>query len=385
MKVYLDNASTTRVDPRVLAKMLPYFDETYGNPGSIHNIGISARYAIKKARKQVAKFLSASPEQIIFTSGGTEANNLALQGISEYLIENGKCHIITSATEHDSVLNTVEKMCIKDGFHSTILPASPDGTVSTDLLIKSITPNTGLISIMCENNEVGAINAIRNIASICHEKDILFHTDCVQAAGDLKIDVEDIGCDFATISSHKIHGPKGVGAVFVRDIKILNPQIIGGNIQEFGLRGGTENVPGIVGFGEACEISLTEYDYNHKLLETLKYEFYNRLAKNSNAGFFNINGSMEKSGSKILNIQFPNVDGETLLLMLDSAGIFVSSGSACRSHESSPSKTLIAMGIDPEDAMNSIRVSFSRFNSLDQVIYAADKIVGCVKLLKGEE
>ena len=383
--IYLDNASTTRIDPSVLDAMMPFLTDEYGNPGTIYGLGRRAKEAVEKARAQVAKFIGAKPEQIIFTSGGTEANNMVFSSLLSFLEQSEKTHVITTSSDHVSVLNSARNLCIKRGFDLTELQVNHRGCVELGSLKSELRENTGLVSIMYMNNETGSENPVEEIGAMCRERGILFHSDCVQAAGCCKLDVERMNCDFLSLSSHKIHGPKGVGALYVRDISLITPMIRGGSAQEFGMRGGTENVAGIVGFGAACELMnerLHEIDVHNSMLKQI---FYNVLEENLKAqglqNVLHVNGDLIIKHGKTINIRFDDVDGETLLLMLDAKGIYVSAGSACHSHESKPSHVLLAMGIDPEDARNSIRVSFSKMNTEAEVKYAAGVIANCVAAL----
>lgn len=384
--IYLDNAATTQVDPRVLDAMLPYLQDQYGNPGSLYKLGRKAKEAVDKARQQVADLIGAKPAQIIFTSGGTEANNMVFSSTADFLKSMGKKHIIVSSVEHDSVLKASEAMCIKDGFYKSYLGVNSSGVVDPSELHSLITDDTGLVSVMFANNEVEAVNDVAEISRICRKNRILFHTDCVQAAGYHHIDVEKIGCDFLSISSHKIHGIKGAGALFVKDKKILSPLINGGAFQEFGLRGGTENVAGIVGFGAACEIAGKELKDNAQhvsrlsaiFIKSIHEEFYRRCMEDL---LKRINGRGAKKTGKVVNITIDGIDGETLLLMLDQRGVCVSAGSACRSHKSEPSNVLTSMGLSDSDARSSIRVSFSKTNTVDEIEEAAKIIADCVGVL----
>lgn len=381
--IYLDNAATTPISESVLDAMMPYLTQQYGNPGSSHSLGRAAAEAVAKARGQVGRLINAKPENIIFTSGGSEGNHFALLSRADELLAAGKNHVLISSVEHDSVLRAAERLA-KLGFHIEELPVNSEGSVLPDTVKSYIRPETGLISVMYVNNEVGTANNIYEIGRICKEHNFLFHTDCVQAAGFKEIDVELIGCDFATISSHKLYGPKGVGAVYVRDISKCSPLFAGGHNQEFGLRGGTENVAGIVGFGQACQdaikcINNWEYEYPTWLSEL----FYDRLIKRVDPRSIHIHGYQEPlKRSRILNLRFDDVDGETLLLMLDANGVCVSSGSACRSKEPEPSRTLTAMGVSPENARNSIRVSFGNHTESPDVVRAARIMGECVNTLR---
>ncbi len=399
--IYLDNAATTPISPRVLEAMMPYLKEEYGNAGTLYGLGRRAAGAIAKARQQVADFIGAKPEQIIFTSGGTEANNLAIVGCRDFLVRIGKKHIVTSPTEHDSVLKSVEavckplpcnnKKCIKDEFYTTYLPVSKilGGSVDTDDVRELIDKSSdiGLISMMAINNEIGVVNPVLDVGEICSSYDILFHTDCVQAAGVVSLNVEEIRCDFMSISSHKIHGPKGIGALYVRDKRYLSAIINGGAEQEFGLRGGTENVANIVGFGEACEIASKGIDDYSKTIIWYKQKFVDiltrKLTEDNLGDIVHINGQQPCFVGKTLSITFKDIDAETLVLMCDAKGLCISAGSACRSHESRPSRVLLAIGLSEDDARSTVRISFSEYNESVEIENAAKIIAKCVKSLKG--
>lgn len=397
--IYLDNAATTKMAQRVLDAMIPYLTDDYGNAGSIYGLGRRAAEAIAKARKQVADFIGAKPEQIIFTSGGTESNNLAILGSKKYLEKKGKKHIITSMTEHDSVLNAINALCnplscndekrIKDEFYTTFIPVDKYGHISFETLHKEIAnyDDIGLVAVMYMNNEVGILNPVVGVSALCKERDILFLTDCVQAAGSIGLDVNNIGCDFMSISSHKIHGPKGVGALYVKDKAVLSSLINGGDEQEFGLRGGTENVAGIVGFGEACELAQCGLEEYRDTVIAYKKRFYqvlkDRLKDDNLENEMIINGLHPRYPGKTLSITFRGVDAQTLVLMLDSKGVCISAGSACRSHETKPSRTLLAMGLNEEAARSTVRISFSEFNSINEIEDAAIILANCVLSLRG--
>lgn len=393
--IYLDNAATTRIHPEVLDAMLPYLKEEYGNAGAMYGLGRRAANAVAEARQRVARLIGCEPDQIIFTSGGSEANNLVFAGLRPYLLANGKTHIITSAVEHDSVLKAVKSVCnplccntenvIKSDFGATFLGVNPNGEVLAGDLLDALTEQTGLVSVMYVNNETGAVNPVREIGELCRSKNILFHTDCVQAVGFQDINVKDIGCDFLSISSHKVNAPKGVGALYVRDASVLTPMIHGGAAQEFGFRGGTENVAGIVGFGKACEILAQDLKANREKANDLRITFERALKENlSSLGLQHIlHINSESEYSKILNVRFDDVDGQTLLLMLDAHEICVSAGSACRSHEAEPSHVLLAMGLSEDEARDSIRTSFSHMQGTSEVLQAAKVIAHCVATLRG--
>lgn len=382
--IYLDNAATTQISPKVLDEMIPYLKEEYGNPGTIYSLGRKAADAVALARRRVAEFIGAEPEQIIFTASGSEANNLAIRGARERLSLQKKNIILTSRVEHDSVIKASEN------YPTFFVGVDSQGIVSTEDIKRVLEFNKGigLVSIMYVNNETGSVNPVAEIGKICAEYGALFHTDCVQAAGCQPIDVNEIGCDFLSISSHKIHGAKGVGALYVKDKKLLFPLICGGAVQEFGLRGGTENVAGIVGFGKACELAtLGREDYfktvsyfRRLFLTCLEYD----LKSVGLGDILFVNGESPYDGhkGKTLNIRLDGVDAEALVLMLDTQGVCVSAGSACRSHESQPSRVLIAMGLTPDEARDSIRISFSEFNTSIEVEEAARITANCVATLK---
>lgn len=376
--IYLDSAATTRIDPEVLSAMLPYLTEQYGNPGSSYKLGRDSRDAVDTARKQVAELLICKPENIIFTSGGSEGNSMVFHGLKNHLKEIGKTEVLVSSTEHASVLNAA-KWLEGEGFEISYLPVNDCGACSREFVEQKYSPKTGLVSIMAINNETGVQNDVFSIGEFCEKNDILYHMDCVQASSLLQC---DLPCDFLTISSHKIHGPKGCGALYMKDIKyreLLEPMIFGSKSQEYGLRGGTENVANIVGFGKACELDLYR---NHCQPTTYKTIFKNNLMYLLNQlgllEFVHLNGDSEGS---ILNLRFDKVDSETLLLLLDSNGVAASAGSACHSRESNPSHVLRAMGLSAEQARNSVRFSFSKDNTKQEAEDAAEIVAKSVKQL----
>ena len=385
--VYLDNAATTKPSPNVIEKAMLYMTEEFGNASSIYPLGVRARQAIEKARCQVANAIGAEPNQIIFTSGGTEANNLAISGILDYLHDIDRTEIVTSRVEHESVLRAVEKACIKGQFHKHFLPVNSNGSVEIDNIISEISLKTGLVSLMYVNNEVGAVNPVKEIAKACHDRGILFHTDCVQALGTVKIDVKEIGCDTMSISAHKIRGLKGAGALYVRNPSFIKPMIVGGGGQEFGLRSGTENVMGIVAFGQACEDLLDESKELPFMIAARKSAFIRSLTKclheHGILDLFHDNAKSQFNPSKIINLRFDGIDAETLVLLLSSNNVIVSAGSACHSHENTPSRVLTEIGLLPEQARSSIRVSISGYEADEEIEYAAYTIAYCVKMLAG--
>ena len=322
---------------------------------------------------------------MIFTSGGSESNNTVFQGLRHKLSDLGKKHIVVSAIEHDSVLRAAE-MLTKDEFYITYVQPNEKGVVTADAVEAAIREDTGLVSVMYVNNETGAVNNIHAIGQICKIHSVIFHTDCVQAAGQFPIDVDADYIDFASISSHKLYGPKGVGALYVRD-KSFSPLISGGAEQEFGLRGGTENVYGIVGFGKACELAKENLRENNIQLSILKQKFYTQLMNElQELGIgresVRVNGRPVIESGKTLNLCFSGVDAETMLLMLNTKGVYVSAGSACSSHEAKPSHVLLAMGLTPEEARSSLRFSFSKYNTDNEIECAAQIIASCIFALQ---
>ena len=370
-RVYLDNSATTPVDPLVVEAMLPYLMGKYGNASSIHFFGQEARAAIDKARHQVAALINARPNEVVFTSGGTEANNLAIRGLVEANNKYGK-HIITSAIEHSAVLNVCEDL-EKHGYTITYLPVYENGVVRIEDLKAAIKEETILISIMTANNEIGTIQPVSEIGRLVKElrstgKKIWFHTDAVQAAGKIPLDVEDIGCDLLSISAHKIYAPKGVGALCVRRGVRLHSQNLGGH-QERERRGGTESVPNIVAFGKAAEMALDDLANASKSLKALRDEFENKVGEAIPDIVFN--GDREHRLPNISNISFRSIEGEGLLINLDMQGVAVSTGSACSSGSLEPSPVIRALGHEDELARGAIRFSFGRYNiaqDIDQVL-----------------
>ena len=383
--IYLDNAATTPIDRRVLESMMPYLTTQYGNAGTLYKFGRAANEAIQNARAQVSRFVGASNGSIIFTSGGSESNNLVFRGVKEYLKRIGRTHVLVSTVEHDSVLRAAESL-IKEGFDVGYIPVQGDGSVSLTALEGLLRPDTGLVSVMYVNNETGAVNPVCDIGSLCMKHGVLFHTDCVQAAGRHAIDAVEIGCDFLSVSSHKIHGPKGVGALYVKDVTTITPLIYGGAEQEYGLRGGTENVAGIVGFGRACELSAAQLQEDKTYVSSLKQRFVTELTdalkERGMDGIIHINGGSIMAPGKTVNLRIDGVDNESLILMLDNKEICISAGSACQSHESNPSHVLTAMGLTMEEARSSVRVSFSRMNTMEEIIEAAQTIAGFIGVLR---
>ena len=375
--IYLDNAATTQVSQRVLNAMMPYFTEHYGNPGSIHTIGQQAARAMQKAREQCAKPINADPKDIIFTSGGSEANNLAILGLAKYLQMAVKRHIITLSVEHPSVLMPIKSMFYNYGFDVTYLPLTKDGSLNMEELVKAFRDDTGLVSIMAVNNETGNAYDIGRIGAECRKRGVLFHTDCVQAYGNINIDVQKDNIDFLSVSGHKFHAPKGVGFLYAKRKDLLSPIILGGG-QEQTFRSGTENIPSIVGMGEAANAAFEDHSIQKTNAEKRRF-FLSELTKE--LGEVRINGRPHES-SKTINLCFDGVDGETLLLLLNSRGIIVSAGSACSAHSAVPSHVLTAMGLSEDEARSSIRVSFSNMTTKENLCNAAHIIADFVKVLQ---
>lgn len=360
MKVYLDNAATTPVDKRVLDAMTPYFSECYGNPSSLYSFSHDAGKAVENARKTIAKLINAEPSEIIFTSGGTEADNLAIKGT----VKGGKGHIITSVIEHPAVLNACKSL-EKEGFEVTYIPVGKDGIVSVEDVVKSIRDETVLITIMHANNEIGTIQPVEEIGAIAREKGIVFHTDAVQSVGKIPLEVKKMNIDLLTISSHKIYGPKGVGALYVRNGVQLEPVSDGGG-HEKGLRSGTENVPGIVGFGKAAEIAINEMDSDTTRIKKLRDRLMEGALEIENSW---INGNREKRLPSNINLGFKFIEGESLVLELDFKGIYASTGSACSSKSLEPSHVLRALGLPPQDCHGSLRLTLGKYTTEEEVDY----------------
>ncbi len=368
--LYFDHAATTPVKKEVLKEMLPYFTENFGNGSSIYSIGRRSKRAIDEARHKVAKAIGAQDKEIYFTSCGSESDNLAIKGIARANSEKGK-HIITSKIEHPAVLNTC-KTLEKDGFDVTYLNVSKDGIVDLQELKDSIREDTILITIMFANNEIGTIQPIKPIGEIAKEKNIIFHTDAVQAIGNVKINVEELEIGLLSMSSHKFYGPKGVGVLYVKN-GIEFEKIQDGGHQERDKRAGTENVAGIVGTGKAIEIATQNLEnYNSKLLKLRNYFVSEITNKYPEA---RINGDLKQRLPGNINVTFPNVDAEELLLKLDSQGICASAGSACSSGSSEPSHVLTAIGLDKNSVTGTLRFTFGEQNNIEEVKFLVDTIV----------
>src|SRR6266571_3007969 len=377
--IYFDNHATTPMDPRVLQAMLPYFTEKFGNAASRnHAFGWESEKAVDNARKQVADLIGANPKEIVFTSGATETDNLAIKGVAEMYAEKGN-HIIAPATEHKAVLDTCKKL-EKHGCRITYLPLKSDGLVDLDQLRDSITDKTILVTVMYANNEIGVIQPVAEIGKICHERGVLFHTDGVQAFGKVPVNVIKDNIDLMSITAHKIYGPKGVGALYVRR---RNPRVqltaqMDGGGHERGMRSGTLNTTGIVGFGEAAAICQREMAEESKRLAHLRDKLKNKLQAELDEVF--INGTMDSRLPNNLNISFAYVEGESLLMGIND--IAVSSGSACTSATLEPSYVLKALGVGEDLAHTSIRFGLGRFSTKEEVDYVADKLSSVVTKLR---
>lgn len=379
LPVYLDNHATTPLDPRVLAAMIPYFTEKFGNAASRnHAFGWAAEEAVEEARAQVAALINASPKEIVFTSGATESNNLAIKGVAEANRPKGN-HIVTQATEHKAVLDTCKRL-EKQGFEITYLPVREDGRIALGEIQRAITPETILISVMYANNETGVIQPIAEIGRIAKEHKITFHVDAAQAAGKIPVDVQADQIDLLAISAHKIYGPKGAGALYVRakNPRVEIPALIDGGGHERGMRSGTLNVPGIVGLGAACEICGKEMTRERKRVLELRERLREGLERNLEG--IHINGSMEHRLPNNLNVSFSGVDGESLMMGIND--IAVSSGSACTSANVEPSYVLKALGVSDELAHSSIRFGIGRFNTEEEIDYAAGRVREVVTRLR---
>ncbi len=377
MKVYADNAATTRVSDTAFNAMLPYFKEQYGNPSSLYTVGQKAQEALYSAREIMAKYLNCDIKEITFTSGGSEADNQAIL-TGAYLGEKkGKKHIISSAFEHHAVLHTLKKL-ESQGFEITLLPVHSDGFVRVDELEAAIRPDTALVTIMYANNEIGTVQPIAEIGRVCREKGVLFHTDAVQAAGHIKIDVKAENIDMLSLSAHKFHGPKGIGMLYAK--KGINLYtLIEGGAQERGKRAGTENVPAIMGMAAAFKEANENIDKNFGYVKSLRDKLAQGLSKIPHS---KINGDISNGLAGTLNMCFEGIEGESLLLLLDDRGISASSGSACTSGSLDPSHVLLALGLPHEVAHGSLRISLSEYNTEEEVEHILKNVPEVVAYLR---
>ncbi len=379
LPIYMDNHATTRVDPRVLEAMMPYFSEKFGNAASRnHSFGWEAEEAVDKARKQIADLIGAKSKEIIFTSGATESDNEAIKGVAEFYHEKGD-HIITCVTEHKAILDSCRAV-ERQGKHVTYLPVDKYGMVDPDDVRKAITDKTVLISIMYANNEIGTIHPIAEIGRIAHERGVIFHCDAVQAVGKLPVDVERDNIDLLSVSAHKIYGPKGIGALYVRSKgpRVRLTPIIDGGGHERGMRSGTLNVTGIVGLGAACEIAGAEMDEESRRMAELRDRLHARLFEHLDEIYLNGHPTQRLPGN--LNISFSYVEGESLLMGIND--IAVSSGSACTSATLEPSYVIRALGVEDELAHSSLRFGLGRFNTEEEVDYVAERVTKEVRRLR---
>ncbi len=375
--VYADNAATTRVSDEVLEAMLPYFTEQYGNASSIYALGRNARKVVELSREKIASAIGALPSEIYFTSGGSESDNWAIRGVCEKLAPKGKKHIITSVFEHHAVLHTCQAL-EKKGFEVTYIPVDEKGLINPDDIKKAMRDDTALVTIMFANNEIGTIQPIKEIADICHEHKVLFHTDAVQAVGNVEINVKDMGIDLLSISGHKIHAQKGIGALYIRK-GIVIPNLIYGGAQEKNKRAGTENTAGIVGFAKAMEIACADIPAKIEKVTAMRNRLIDGILKLPRT---RLNGDRDKRLCGNCNISIEGVEGESLLLMLDLHGICASSGSACTSGSLDPSHVLLALGLKHEVAHGSLRLSISDETTDEDIDYILEVIPPVVKRLR---
>lgn len=375
--VYADNAATTKISPEVLNAMYPYLTEEYGNASSIYSLGRNAKKAIEASREKVAKAIGADPSEIYFTSCGSEADNWALRGTCHRLKAKGKKHIITSVFEHHAILHTCQAL-EKEGFEITYLPVSPLGIVCPDDVKNAIREDTAIVSIMYANNEIGTIQPISEIGAICREKGVIFHTDAVQAVGNVEINVKEQNIDLLSLSGHKIHAQKGIGAIYIKKGIVL-PNLIFGGAQERNKRAGTENVPAIVGLGTAIEIATSDIKAKNEKVTAMRNRLIDGILKLSHT---RLNGDREKRLAGNCNISIEGVEGESLLLMLDMNGICASSGSACTSGSLDPSHVLLALGLKHEVAHGSLRLSINDETTDEDIDYILEVVPRVVERLR---
>ncbi len=375
--IYVDNAATTRMSQTALDAMLPFLTEGYGNPSSLHSVGQAAAEALQKARETVAACLNGAPKEIIFTSGGSEADNQAILSAAAIGARKGKKHIVSTAFEHHAVLHTLQKLQ-KQGFEIELLPVGSTGTVTAEQVGAAIRADTCLVTVMFANNEIGSILPVAEIGAVCREKGVLFHTDAVQAVGHLPVDVQAQNVDLLSLSAHKFHGPKGVGALYVRTGVPVTPLIEGG-AQERGKRAGTENVPAIVGMAAALKEAVENLDENAKKMTALRDQLIDGLARIPHSA---LNGDAVSRLPGNVNFCFEGIEGESLLLLLDAKGICASSGSACTSGSLDPSHVLLAIGRPHEVAHGSLRLSLCEANTQEEVDYILTEVPKIVERLR---
>ena len=381
--IYMDNSATSPVDPEVLEEMIPYFNKEFGNASTLYTLGVEAKKAVDKARKQVAQLINAKEEEITFTSGGSESDNMIIKGVAlkemqKKTEENPRNHIITSTIEHPAVLETC-KFLEKFGFEVTYLPVDETGIINLDDLKEAIKESTILITIMHSNNEIGSIQPTKEIGEIARKNNILFHSDAVQSAGKIPVDVEEQNIDLLSISAHKINGPKGVGAVYIKKGVNLEVLIHGGG-QEKGLRSGTENVPGIVGLGKAAEIAKNNLEKNMKHNQEIRDALIEKVTGTIKDSY--VNGSLEKRLPNNVHFRFSGIEGESLILRLDQKGINGATGSACSTHDLKGSHVLAAIGIKPALSHGSLRLSIGPENNIEDVDYIVESINEVVSYLR---
>jgi cysteine desulfurase len=379
LPIYLDNNSTTRTDPRVLEAMLPFFTERFGNAASRHHaFGWEAREAVDQAREQVAALVGASPREIVFTSGATESNNLVLRGVAGMYRQQGD-HFITAATEHKAVLDPCKRL-EREGLRVTVLPVDRFGRVAPEQVAEALTEATILVSIMAANNEIGTLQPIREIGQLCKQRGVLFHSDAVQAAGKVPLDVEEMGIDLLSLSAHKMYGPKGVGALYVRrrDPRVRLEPLFDGGGHEGGLRSGTLPVPNVVGFGKACELSQHDMTSESERLVALRERLRQGIMEQLDEVFLNGHPTERLPGN--LNLSFAHVEGEALMMAM--RDVAISSGSACTSASLEPSYVLRALGVSDELAHSSIRFGLGRFNTAEEIEFVIADVVRAVTKLR---
>ena len=375
--IYMDHSATSPVDPEVFEAMKPYFQEEFGNASTLYKLGRDGKRAMENARAQVASIIGAEPKDVIFTSGGTESDNIAIKGIA-YKLKNKGRHIITSNIEHPAVHETC-KYLEKNGFKVTYVPVGTDGLLKASDVEDAIRDDTILITVMHANNEIGTIQPITEIGKIAHEKGILFHTDAVQSVGKIPVDVNALNVDMLSISSHKLYGPKGIGALYIKKGVRLEPIIHGGG-HERGLRPGTENVPAIVGFGKACQLAEEKLEEESARLIRLRDKLVDAVLKQNKEAY--LNGDREKRLPGNANFRFTGIEGESLILHLDSKGIAASTGSACSSTKLEPSQVLMAIGLEEVEAHGSLRISLGRENTEEDIDHTITSIKEVVDTLR---